>query len=118
MREREIDQVQEVIGPEAMGYLLAKLGGSRIVVPKTIGEHHPIAHAVGLEAAQKLSEALPGLTLDLPITARKRALILDALANKVPAHKIARDCLCTVRFVFKVQAENRSQSEPKQMGLL
>lgn len=113
------DQVMEVIGVEAFDLLTAALGGSRIVVPKSIGEHHPIAQAIGLELAQKLSAERPALTIDLPVTPKKRALIETALSDRLPAAHIARRYFCSVRFVYKVQAEMRDRERlpDEQMGL-
>jgi len=118
--ERLIDQVRDVIGADAMAALLAKLGGRRLVIPKKMGEHHPIADAIGHEAALRLAEELAGATLDVPVTAMKRAQIAEALAQNMKPDEIVRRYLCSRRFVFKVQAELRSDSlvPPKQGTLL
>lgn len=112
------DQIMKVIGVEAFDQLAAALGGSRVVVPRHAGEHHPIAVAIGLDAARRLSHELPALTIDLPITPKKRALIETALNDNVPVVRIAQQYYCSVRFVYKVQAELRDRAEPLQMGLL
>ncbi len=116
--ERLIDQVRDVIGADAMTALLAKLGGRRLVIPKKMGEHHPISDAIGHDAALRLAEELAGATLDVPVTAMKRAQIAEALAQNMKPDEIVRRYLCSRRFVFKVQAEMRAgDDEPKQMGL-
>lgn len=115
--EKLIDQVRDIIGDEAHAALLSALGGARIVVPKKIGQHHPIYQAIGAEASARLSEEIPGTTIDLPVTAKKRALIAAALKENKSAFTIAKSYFCSVRFVYKVQSEMRSAPEPRQMGL-
>lgn len=115
--EKPLEIVEKTIGADATAALLSALGGSRIVIPQKVGEHHPIAQAVGLDAARMLTVEMAGMTVDLPVTARKRALIVAALGEGLSAYRIANRYTCSPRFVYKVQAELRAAEPPKQMGL-
>lgn len=106
-QERLIDEIAAAIGPEAHAALLAELGGRRLVIPKKVGPHHPLTVAIGAGPAATLSAEFAGATLDLPVTAKKRALIIEALKRNEKPYAIAQRYLCTPRFVFKVQAEMR-----------
>ena len=116
--ERLIDEIAAAIGPEAHASLLAELGGRRLVIPKKIGPHHPLAVAIGAGPAATLSAEFAGATLDLPINAKKRALIVDALKRNEKPYAIAARYLCTRRFVFKVQSEMRSKGSEPQLKLI
>jgi hypothetical protein len=117
MGDISLRHILAVIGEDATRAIEEQLGGAHIVIPKKIGLHHPIGQAIGVEAAAKLSEALAGSIIDIPVTARKRALIEGALRNSDSVNTIARRYYCSPRYVWKVKAELAAIQEPKQMGL-
>jgi hypothetical protein len=109
--------IRAAVGDDAHKTLLEALGGTQLYIPAKVGEHHPLAQAMGLEAARQLSSKLAGVTITLPVTLRKRALIEEGLRNGDPVLKIAVRAVCSPRFVWKVKAEMVEAKEPDQLGL-
>ncbi len=116
--QSRMTELADAIGEEAYQALLARLGGYILYVPVKIGQHHPIAQTIGLEASAKLSQEFAGLSLNLPVTARRRAVIEAMLEEGKGAVQIARTVYCSPRYVWKVKAEMDGSSEPQQLGLL
>lgn len=61
-----IDEIGAVIGTTAALRLLAIFGGTKLYVPETMREDHPIALGIGLEAAKRLSAIFAREGLNLP----------------------------------------------------
>lgn len=117
MTESLNEQIREAIGEVAHQALLEQLGGSQLYIPAKIGKHHPIAVAAGREAADILAVRFTGTTVTLPVTAKKRRLIEDAIRANTPVNQIAARYFCSVRYVWKVKADMVEGTAPKQMGL-
>lgn len=68
------EQLAEVIGEKAAEELCRAWGGLRVYVPTPQGmdERHPIALAIGLDAALKLCAEWPAHTLTIPMLDRLR----------------------------------------------
>ncbi|WP_430434790.1 Mor transcription activator family protein [Methyloversatilis sp.] len=65
--QRVLREIADVIGLPACLELVSRWGGRDLYVPEHIDRMHPIAFAIGLEAAQKLAAEYPRCTLSLPI---------------------------------------------------
>lgn len=65
--QRVVKEIAAVIGLPSCLELVSRWGGRDLYVPENIGREHPIAFAIGFEAAQKLSAEFPCCTLSLPI---------------------------------------------------
>ncbi|MCQ9378821.1 Mor transcription activator family protein [Methyloversatilis sp. XJ19-49] len=65
--QKVLREIADVIGLPACLELVSRWGGRDLYVPESIGREHPIAFAIGFEAAQKLSAEFPCCTLSLPI---------------------------------------------------
>jgi Mor family transcriptional regulator len=65
--QKIVKEIAEVIGLPACLELVSRWGGRDLYVPEHIDRQHPIAFAIGLEAAQKLAAEYPRCTLSLPI---------------------------------------------------
>lgn len=65
--QRVVKEIAAVIGLPSCLELVSRWGGRDLYVPENIGREHPIAFAIGLEAAQKLSAEFASCTLSLPI---------------------------------------------------
>lgn len=65
--QKIVKEIADVIGLPACLDLVSRWGGRDLYVPERIDRMHPIAFAIGLEAAQKLAAEYPRCTLSLPI---------------------------------------------------
>lgn len=65
--QRVLREIADVIGLPACLELVSRWGGRDLYVPEHIDRMHPIAFAIGYEAAQKLAAEYPRCTLSLPI---------------------------------------------------
>ena len=111
----KLDRIRKLIGDVAYARLLEGLGGRRVTVPAKAGEHHYLTRIIGQAAADKLCHEFSNDRVDLPIQAKKRALIVQALAAKLPKTEIARTYFVTERYVYKVQEEEgEAEAEPLQ----
>lgn len=61
-----LDQIGAVIGTSAALRLIAIFGGTNLYIPEAVTEDHPIARAIGLDAARKLSAVFAREQYDLP----------------------------------------------------
>ncbi|MGE4321733.1 MAG: hypothetical protein AB7E60_01735 [Sphingobium sp.] len=108
-RGSEIFQsVADIIGVTATETLCRALGGTRIYVPATIGEHHPIAVAIGLDDAAKIADHFHRTVLALPkgLTRRQRVLEYRRETN-MTVQQIALATDYTEAGVYKILAEER-----------
>lgn len=65
--QKIVKEIADVIGLPACLGLVSRWGGRDLYVPASIDRMHPIAFAIGFEAAQKLATEFPCCTLSLPI---------------------------------------------------
>lgn len=66
-------ELLELLGPAAMIALTERFGGTRLLIPATIQADHPIAEAVGLDAAHRLSDRLAPDVIHVPLARELRA---------------------------------------------
>ncbi|ESQ78491.1 hypothetical protein [Asticcacaulis sp. YBE204] len=109
-------EVREVIGDAAYGLLLSELGGKRLYVPKSAGQHTVITAAIGAEASAALSQRFGGESLTLPASARKQGLILGDVAAGMTTIDVARKYYISDRYVRYLKA--RTVQADDQMRLL
>ncbi|CAL4866707.1 hypothetical protein MMA231_00951 [Asticcacaulis sp. MM231] len=115
MGDISMQHIAAAIGTDAARKFEEVLGGRRFVIPQKIGIHHPIGDVIGIEAGEVLSAALAGSIIDVPVTARKRALVERALSEGKSVNTIARTYLCTPRYVQKIKATRSAvEAEAKQ----
>lgn len=108
-----VEELSAVLAPDVVERLLAALGGCSIYVPKrAIGEHHPIAQAVGAKDAALVCEFFGGTALDLPLPRDKSRRIVELAQTIGHRGTIARQVGCTERWVYKVLAEHKQDSGP------
>lgn len=100
--------VADVIGVEAAEKLCRALGGTRIYVPATIGEHHPIAVAIGEENAARIAEHFHRTVLALPKGLSRRERVIEyRRSTKMTIREIALATDYTEAGVYKILAEER-----------
>jgi alkanesulfonate monooxygenase SsuD/methylene tetrahydromethanopterin reductase-like flavin-dependent oxidoreductase (luciferase family) len=107
-----------VVGAEAARAFMAAFPGQRVYVPATIGEHHPIAVAIGMEAAAKLASGYSGVHLEPPLTAAKRKRVLDLAAAGVRDGRIAAELTMSERSVRRIRAQAKAQAAERRQGKL
>jgi hypothetical protein len=112
-----IEELAPVVGADGARALMMAFAGRRIYVPKEIGEHHPIAAAVGLEKARKVAEYYQCTHLEFPIAAAKRRQVLDLAAQGLSDSAISARVWLTERRVRQVRAEARAARQD-QLKLL
>jgi hypothetical protein len=118
VKDSLMSDLESAIGSEGFQRLVGALGGRQLYIPKApVGPHHPIVQAAGEEVAAILIREFPGLTVMLPVTERKRALIKAGLEAGDPVLRIAQRVLCSPRFVWKVKAEISQSKSPTQPSL-
>ncbi|PKP93172.1 MAG: hypothetical protein CVT77_06475 [Alphaproteobacteria bacterium HGW-Alphaproteobacteria-16] len=107
-------QLAEIIGEANVTRLIEQLGGTRTFVPKRIGVHHPIAHAIGAKAASLLADRLGGATLDLPKAHYRRQRALETALNMPEGMTIKDVALSfdyTERMIYKMLEKHRADQK-------
>lgn len=61
-----IEEVEDIIGAEAVSSLVANFGGSRIYVPQRFHRNSAIVLYIGAGASARLCEAFRGDTIEIP----------------------------------------------------
>lgn len=109
-----VSSLTALIGEELIFSLSQQLAGRRIYIPRKPGSNCPLAVAIGLDAALKISHVYGGSAFDVPVAAGMHSQIIklhEAECNNV---EIAARLKTTRRTVQKVIAKYR---ERKQMDL-
>lgn len=110
------------LGLPAALRLVERFGGTRIYLPRAefMNADHPIAQAVGLEAALELCQAWAQERPAIPRAAaflrneRDRALLKDANDHTVPA--LARKYELTERQVYYILARGLSSADEPELA--
>lgn len=106
-----LQEIAEVIGNELMIKLVNSFGGVRIYVPlhsRKVRPDHPLALAIGLEQARRLSEEFAGIELSIPRLAAGIRAVRNAEIHRLhkddnwPAWRIARKFMLTERQVYSI----------------
>ncbi len=116
-------EIIDAIGIAAALKLVERYGGTRVYVPseETITVTHPLACAIGLEAARKLARVRGREYLDVPrcaayVRAIRNAAIRDGLAE-ASAAELARQYCTTRRNIFRIAAAGDDASNDPQSDL-
>lgn len=109
-----LEQVAQTIGVSAAILLAQRLGGARIYVPEVTNIEHPIALAIGLENAKKLSEHFSGEYLEIPSKTAFRKLrnklICKLYIDGKTANALAPLFGITRRQVFNIVNDEKSHT--------
>lgn len=109
-------RIARVVGEEAAACFARAFAGARVYVPKTLLASHPIAIAIGLQAARDISLALGGDCIEMPRYSdasrrqRDRTEIVRLRAHGQTVATIARAVGCSERHVRKVLNQPRDRS--------
>jgi hypothetical protein len=101
-------QLVLLIGEAAALQLEEALGGRRVFVPRKLGDHHPIAAAIGLQLALSIAGAFGGEHLDIPLSAGRRARIVKLKASGLSVEQVRSRVGCSRRLVFLALAEAKA----------
>ncbi len=104
-------ELETLIGEEAFVRLAEAFGGTRLSVPRKLGRDHPIAKAIGLDAARRLVERYAPDVIRVPLAREQRARHYRALG--LSHAKIAKALGITEPAVNKLFARLRDQAADK-----
>lgn len=105
--------IAAAIGQSAARALAAKFGGTRLYVPRTIGDHHPICVALGREDADRLAAYCGGSPLDIPKNpARRERVRLLLRSRSLTIAQIAVETEYSERQVYRLQREQEDERQP------
>lgn len=113
-------EMAEWIGATATLRLIAAFGGIELYVPVEITDDHPIAEAIGIDAARRLVAIYGRERLDLPAgnpaiaTARRQHVLAQVTAGTLSKQKAARMLGTSTRYVRQLLAAPRIV---RQLGL-
>ncbi|MEE4153234.1 MAG: hypothetical protein V2I27_03665 [Erythrobacter sp.] len=108
-------ELVDAIGEEAAKALALHYGGTKLYVPLTVGEHHPIRAIVGEEAAERLVEWAGGGSVSIPKQAARRARVRDLhQKGALTIQRIAMETAYSERHVYRLIEAER---DDRQLGL-
>ena len=100
-----------LIGHELFAKLSCTLGGRRLYIPHNPGEQSPIAAAIGLDAAQKISHVYGGMQFEVAISSGRKARIRELLAEGKSVYMIC-NTLGVSRFLIRtVKDEDQKKNQ-------
>lgn len=100
-----VHSLRRLIGDNLYEIFAADFGGSRIYVPERIGEHHPIAVSIGLDAAEKISHVYGKMEIDISPSAGLKVKVLRLFKSGVPKERIGPKVGVSRRHVYRIIAE-------------
>lgn len=109
-----LEEIEESIGRPATIALTRVYGGRTLRVPSSIHTAHPIAIAVGMDAAAKLCREFNGMALEIPsersslLRARNEAIVAAYLHPVEPAsiRRLAMDHQVSRKMIRKILAKH------------
>ena len=111
--DEAMSELAAVLGEPLALALCRHFGGTRLYVPRQIGEHHPICAALGREGADRLADYAGGGELTVPKQAARRAQVF-ALHSQgaLTMARIALETGYSERHVYRLTSDLRSGSQP------
>ncbi len=110
--EAAMQELVGAIGERAATMLAQRFGGTSLYVPRTIGEHHPIAVAVGGAAAAALSSWAGGSAVSIPKQTELRARVIALRRRALTIVQIARETNYSERHVYRLLREDDDARQP------
>lgn len=105
--------IASAVGQDAAFKLAANFGGTRLYVPRQIGEHHPICVALGREDADRLAAYCGGSPLAIPKQAARRERVRQLLTGRsLTIAQIAVETAYSERHVYRMQREAEDDRQP------
>lgn len=108
-----MQELADAIGRDAAYLLARRLGGTKVYVPRTIGDNHPLCALLGREAADFLSAWTGGATIEIPKQAERRARVLELHRTKaLTSAQIAVETGYSQRHVVRLLGQERDERQP------
>lgn len=107
-----LDEIAGVVGEVAARNMAQRFGGISLNVPRAIGDHHPIAIALGRVAADQLAAWAGGSAIYIPKQAERRARVVELGERSLTRTQIARDTGYSERHVYRLLAESDDYRQP------
>lgn len=105
--------IAEAVGLPLALRLSAAFGGTRLYVPRVIGDHHPICVALGRADADVLAAFSGGGPLDVPKQAARRQRVRQLLsARSLTIAQIAVETSYSERHVYRLLSEDSDDRQP------
>lgn len=103
----------EAIGESTALKLATHFGGTRLYVPRQIGDHHPICAALGRDGADRLAAWAGGGNVDVPKQAARRARVHQLHSRRsLTVSQIALETSYTERHVYRLLRAERDHDQP------
>ncbi|MEZ5743415.1 MAG: hypothetical protein R3D89_06740 [Sphingomonadaceae bacterium] len=107
-------ELSEALGEADAIALATRFGGTRLYVPKSIGDNHPICAALGRATADRLADWAGGGSIDVPKQAAKRLRVQNLRSRgALTIAQIALETSYSERHVYRIlqeQADDRQGS--------
>lgn len=107
-----MDELAEWIGMASARELARHFGGTRLYVPRKIGEHHPIAVAIGRAAADRLAASAGSQTLAIPRQPERRARVVELRSRSLTIAQIVRETTYSERHVYRLLRDDDAIRQP------
>ena len=112
------NEIADTLGEAKAAELCRHLGGVKIYVPQTIDANHPIAKAIGMEAAQTLAYYHHRTAFTLPKSYNRRARVLELWERGGMSQKeIALATEYSERHVGTIIAQHNAAIDDGQLDL-
>jgi hypothetical protein len=107
-------EIRELLGSAAYEALCSALAGTALYIPKRLTPHSRLMMLAGRSAAERLSQACGGQTIELPTRRahQNRQLVTRLLGEGWLPGDIARASGLSLRRVRQICAENRAGTAP------
>ena len=107
----ELGNLIELLGDQLALQLIELHGGTRLNVPRAIGEEHPLRAALGARGVELLVRYFGGAEIKVPMARPWRAAIYRT--RGLTYREIARRLGCTETAVYGYMARARSAAQPE-----
>ena len=112
--DEALSTIAGAIGHDAARKLTASFGGTRLYVPRQIGDHHPICVALGREGADRLADYCGGSPLSIPKQAARRERARQLLTGRsLTIAQIAVETDYSERHIYRMQREAEDDRQPR-----
>ena len=110
--DQALAAIADSIGEELALKLAAHFGGTRLYVPRHVGEHHPISAALGPADAERIAAWAGGGCIDVPKQAARRQRVSQLHSRgTLTIAQIALETSYTERHVYRLLKTDRDTAQ-------
>lgn len=111
--DEALAELASAIGEPLALALSQRFGGTRLYVPRTISDGHPICVALGREGAKRLAAYAGGGELSVPKQAARRARVIALHSlGALTMSQIALETAYSERHVYRLVRDAIDRSQP------